>query len=76
MSAPRPNRRSVLLGGCVAVVAAGLQSSEATAALLPTPVSVSPDVPAPRTVCSHEGCRFWRPAGTCGLRPPERWQRR
>lgn len=62
-------RRSVLLGGCVAVA---LAATPASASLL-QPASMPVDGPAPRPTCPHDGCRFWRqgpsPAhgGLCGL---------
>jgi len=64
-----PTRRSVLAGACVAAFTAAAPASASAGSLVPNAASVSPDGLAPRATCAHEGCRFWRPGGLCGLKP-------
>ncbi len=64
-------RRAVLRGGCVAALALAI-TRPAEARFLGGIGDVSPQGPAPRAQCPHQGCRFWRPApgagpGSCGL---------
>lgn len=64
-------RRALLQGGCVAAVALAL-AGPAEARFLGGIGDVSPEGAAPRSLCPHDGCRFWRPPpgageGTCGL---------
>ena len=64
-------RRAMLQGGCVAALALAL-ASPAEARFLGGIGDVAHDGSAPRSLCPHQGCRFWRPPpgagdGTCGL---------
>ncbi len=68
----RPTRRSVLLSGCVAVIAAAPNGASALQLpVLPGQVrAMPPGTPAPRSACPHEGCRYQRGGeseGWCAL---------
>lgn len=65
------SRRALLRGGCVAALAMALPRG-AAASLLGGAADVPREGPAPRALCPHSGCRFWRAPpgagdGTCGL---------